>query len=56
MISNTIATVANEDAGGLLLLLVIALSFGVRELYEWLKDVTYYRARTIVRNRDEVTK
>lgn len=56
MITNLIATVRNEDIGGVLLLLVIALSFGVRELIEWLKDVSYYRARTIVRNRDEATK
>ena len=54
--SNTIATVRNEDIGGLLLVLLVALSFGARVLFDWMKDAAYYRARTIVRKREEVSK
>ena len=43
---------ANADAGGLVILVIGLTLYALIAFYDWLKDVRYYRARKICRNRD----
>ena len=43
-----------EDLGGLVILGVGVVFYGLIALKDWLKDVRYYRARRVVRSRESI--